>query len=64
MEYKFYGDAGVLIYSISEAAITFSLDSEVVYIQPVEQILPDWNDLDADIEELYGSIWSAVISQF
>ena len=59
-----YGDAGELIYSISEAAITFSLDSEVVYIQPVDRISPDWDDLDDDIEELYESICSAVISQF
>jgi hypothetical protein len=59
------------IYEISDSTVTFSektdlldADFEVVYILPLNQIFPDWNDLGADIEELSGCIWSRVVPQF
>ncbi|MCM1226406.1 MAG: hypothetical protein NC320_03145 [Clostridium sp.] len=59
-----YGDVVNLTYDISDSAITFSIDSEVVYIQPIDQISPNWDDLTADTEELYGCVWSAVMPNF
>lgn len=59
-----YGDIGELTYDISESVITFSLDGEPVYIQPIDQIKVNWDDLNEDIEELYGTIWSEVMPRF
>lgn len=51
-----YKDIGEMTYDISDTVITFSLDSEVVFIQPIDQIIPELNDLYNDIMDLAESV--------
>lgn len=51
-----------ITYDISDTAITFIDGEEIVYIQPIENITPNWDDLSADIDELAGSVIGAMIS--
>lgn len=60
----YWGNVTQITYEISDSAITFSNESDVVYIQPIDQIEPNWDDLDADIEELETSIQSELLPKF
>lgn len=51
-----YEDIGEMTYDIFDTVIIFSLDSEVVFIQPIDQIIYKWSDLDDDIMDLAESI--------
>lgn len=50
-----------ITYDISDTAITFIDGEEIVYIQPIENITPNWDDLSADIDELAGSVIGAML---
>lgn len=60
-----YG-GGDFIYEISDSAITFmaSGDGTVLYIQPLDHIEPNMDDLETDIEELCGAIYSEIMPKF
>lgn len=64
------GDTEVLgrdfTYEISDSAITFmaSGNGDVLYIQPLDHIEPNMDDLDADIVELSESIYSEIMPKF
>ena len=51
-------DGGPFTYEISDSAITFmdSADGSVLWIQPLDHIQPNMEDIDVDIEELEGVI--------
>ena len=51
-------------YEISDAAITFIVDGRVSYIQPTADIIPNWSDLDRDIDELSEAVIGEEIPQF
>lgn len=57
---------GDVTYEISDSAITFmaSGDGTVLYIQPLDHIEPNMDDLEADIEELSESIYSEIMPKF
>ncbi len=57
---------GDFTYEISDSAITFmtSGDGTVLYIQPLDHIEPNMDDLEADIEELSESIYSEIMPKF
>lgn len=44
----------------SDEAITFTKDGEVVYIQPTEEIIPEPEDLESDIDELATAVNSVL----
>ena len=44
-----------ITYEISDKAITF-MDDGATYIQPLENITPDWDDIESDIQELFESV--------
>lgn len=62
--YEEYWSINNLVYEISDAAITFIDGDVVLYIQPLDNIKPDMNDLDIDIEELADEVISAAIPKF
>ena len=51
-----YEGIGELTYDISDTVITFSIDSEVIFIQPIDQIIPKLSDLNDDIMDLVESV--------
>lgn len=57
---------GNFIYEISDSAITFmaSGDGTVLYIQPLDLIEPNMDDLETDIEKLCGTIYSEIMPKF
>ncbi|MBO5017043.1 MAG: hypothetical protein J6C92_14725 [Bacteroidaceae bacterium] len=57
---------GDFIYEISDSAITFmaSGDGAVLYIQPLDHIEPNMDDLEVDIEELSSAIYSEIMPKF
>ena len=62
--YEDYWSINNLVYEISDAAITFIDGDVVLYIQPLENIKPDMNDLDSDIEELADEVIGTSIPKF
>ena len=48
-----------LEYDISEFAITFTESGDVIYIQPLDDIIPDNDDLQSDIRELSEAVIGA-----
>lgn len=67
---QYFGDTpifdGDFIYEISDNAITFmtSGNGEVIFIQPLDDIEPNMDDLESDIEDLYISIYSDTMPKF
>lgn len=55
---------GTLTYTVSDEAIVFYLDDDVVFIQPTNQIIPNAADLNDDIIELYESVISDILPVF
>lgn len=45
-----------LEYEISDEAITFTRDGNVIYVQAIDEIVPEREDLDDDIDELASAI--------
>lgn len=45
-----------LEYEISDEAITFTRDGNVIYVQAIDEIVPERDDLDDDIDELASAI--------
>lgn len=45
-----------LEYEISDEAITFTRDGNVIYVQAIDEIVPEREDLDDDIDELTSAI--------
>ena len=45
-----------LEYEISDEAITFTKDGAVIYVQPIDEIVPEKDDLDQDIDDLSDAI--------
>lgn len=43
-------------YELSDAAITFIINGDNVYVQPIEEIVPNWDDLDSDATELSNAV--------
>lgn len=54
-----------LVYDISDKMLTFTDiaggRNEVVYIIPLENITPNWDDLEADADELYESMMGSLL---
>ncbi len=48
-----------LEYEISDYAITFIESGDVIYIQPLDDIIPDNDDLQDDIRELSEAVIGA-----
>ena len=44
---------------VSDEAITFTQNGEVLYIQPVDEIVPEQEDLDKDIDDLASAVQGA-----
>lgn len=63
-EYNNYFMVDSLVYEISDVAITFIDGDVVIYIQPLDGIKPDMDDVDSDIEELSESVIGAAIPMF
>lgn len=63
-EYNNYFMVDNLVYEISDVAITFIDGDVVIYIQPLDGIKPDMDDIDSDIEELADSVIGAAIPMF
>lgn len=61
--YNNYWDTDIteLTYEISNTAITFFDNNTAIYIQPLESITPDWDDLNSDIDELYECLMGVTL---
>lgn len=46
--------------TVSDEAITFTRNGEVIYIQPTEEIIPEPDDLESDAEELATAVGSVL----
>lgn len=51
----YWGDTTDIKYTLTKEAITFE-DGSAVYIQPIEDITPNMDELESDTEELYLSV--------
>ena len=62
-EYDDYFQSDTLEYEISDAAITFIDNGTVVYIQPLEDIIPRKEDLNGDTAELADAVIESAVGQ-
>ena len=62
-EYDDYFQSDTLEFEISDAAITFMDSGAVIYIQPLEEIIPRKEDLDSDIAELADAVIGSAVGR-
>ena len=61
---EYYEGLFTFSFEVTDFAITFTQDDTVIYIQPSENIIPKWEDLDSDAETLADEILSDNIPSF